>query len=147
MIKDTESDEYQDFVEGAVEDLGDLSSVGVDSEEVVKSMIEGYDYEIGDITVDEDSGEAEVEVTITLKDMSSFQTDLYDAVEANADQLATAADYDELYAMYNEIVMDLVDSAELKDSDITLTFSQNDDGEWEADESDIPNYILNSCLM
>ena len=62
-----------DFLAGLEEASGDeFEQLGIDPKEYAKSYLEGFDYKIGDVTVDEDKGTATAEVTITCKSMNQI---------------------------------------------------------------------------
>ena len=66
-----------DFLAGLEEASGDeFEQLGIDPKEYAKSYLEGFDYKIGDVTVDEDKGTATAEVTITCKSMNQIVEDL-----------------------------------------------------------------------
>lgn len=59
-----------DFLSGLEEASGDeFEQLGIDPKEYAKTYLEGFDYKIGDVTVDEDKGVATAEVSITCKSM------------------------------------------------------------------------------
>ena len=65
-----------DFLAGLEEASGDeFEQLGIDPKEYAKSYLEGFDYKIGDVTVDEDKGTATAEVTITCKSMNQIVED------------------------------------------------------------------------
>ena len=65
-----------DFLSGLEEASGDeFEQLGIDPKEYAKSYLEGFDYKIGDVTVDEDKGTATAEVTITCKSMNKIVED------------------------------------------------------------------------
>ena len=69
------------FVEGLESSAGeDLDQLGITADEFAAAYLDGFGYEIGDITVDGDTATAEL--TITIKSytdiMTTFQNDFYD---------------------------------------------------------------------
>ena len=61
-----------DFLSGLEEASGDeFEQLGIDPKEYAKTYLEGFDYKIGDVTVDEDKGVATAEVSITCKSRTS----------------------------------------------------------------------------
>ena len=67
----------------------EFEQLGIDPKEYAKSYLEGFDYKIGDVTVDEDKGTATAEVTITCKSMNQivedFATQYQEKVAASID--------------------------------------------------------------
>ena len=65
-----------DFLSGLEEASGDeFEQLGIDPKEYAKTYLEGFDYKIGDVTVDEDKGVATAEVSITCKSMNKIVED------------------------------------------------------------------------
>ena len=65
-----------DFLSGLEEASGDeFEQLGIDPKEYAKSYLEGFDYKIGDVTIDEDKGTATADVTITCKSMNKIVED------------------------------------------------------------------------
>lgn len=57
-----------DFLSGLEEASGDeFEQLGIDPKEYAKTYLEGFDYKIGDVTVDEDKGVATAEVSISSR--------------------------------------------------------------------------------
>ena len=53
-----------DFLSGLEKASGDdFKRLGIDTKKYAKSYLDGFDYKIGDVTVDEDKGTATAEVT------------------------------------------------------------------------------------
>ena len=98
-----------DFLPGLEEASGDeFEQLGIDPKEYAKSYLEGFDYKIGDVTVDEDKGTATTDVTITCMSM---------------------------YKMAGQVMVDVTKAAKTKDTKVTFKYTANDDGEWSADDS------------
>ena len=75
-----------DFLSGLEEASGDeFEQLGIDPKEYAKTYLEGFDYEIGDVTVDEDKGVATAEVSITCKSMNKIVEDFSSVWFQNAD--------------------------------------------------------------
>lgn len=152
LIKDTESDEYQELV-----DMMDssMSAAGVDAyglsgEEFVASMFDGYDYEIDSIDVDKDAGTATVEVKVTCKSIADMETAMYDEAYSFIEEVyADPGQYmgmseDELNAKAGELIMTGVDGTEPRETDLTLEYEEND-GDWEP--VDDPFNELATCFQ
>ena len=126
-------------MEEFAEELGDtgLESYGIETTELLTSMLDGFDYSIESVTVDGDAAVAEV--SVTAKSMGELMNMDADAMtEALMEDLTSGAldanDDDAVNAWAGAYVMNLVDAIEPSDKTVTLTFVNGDDG-WELDES------------
>ena len=126
-------------LEELAEELGDtgLEAYGIETTELLTSMLDGFDYSIESVTVDGDTAVAEV--SVTAKSMGELMNMDADAMtEALMEDLTSGAldanDGDAINAWAGEYVMNLVDAIEPSEKTVTLTFVNGDDG-WELDES------------
>ena len=126
-------------MEEFAEELGDtgLESYGIETTELLTSMLDGFDYSIESVTVDGDAAVAEV--SVTAKSMGELMNMDADAMtEALMEDLTSGAldanDDDAVNAWAGAYVMNLVDAIEPSDKTVTLTYINGDDG-WELDES------------
>ncbi len=125
-----------DFLAGLEEASGDeFEQLGIDPKEYAKSYLEGFDYKIGDVTVDEDKGTATAEVTITCKSMNQIVEDFATQYQEKVAALDSMPSDDELYKMAGQVMVDVTKAAKTKDTKVTFKYSCNDDGEWSADDS------------
>ncbi len=98
-----------DFLSGLEEASGDeFEQLGIDPKEYAKTYLEGFDYKIGDVTVDEDKGVATAEVSITCKSMNK---------------------------MAGQVMVDVTKATEPRKTTVIFKYTCNDDGEWSADDS------------
>ena len=139
----TNFDEIKNLDDAAMEEfaeeLGDtgLESYGIETTELLTSMLDGFDYSIESVTVDGDAAVAEV--SVTAKSMGELMNMDADAMtEALMEDLTSGAldanDDDAVNAWAGAYVMNLVDAIEPSDKTVTLTYINGDDG-WELDES------------
>ena len=140
LLQDPESDEYQELVGAMESSLVGMEDMGVSGEKVVDSLLDGYEYEVTSVSVDQEEGTAEVEVAVTCKslsdmndNLSALQQEVESEVAADPERFLAMSEA-ELMEYTGEKVMGLFDDAEPRETDLTLTYSENDDGEWEADE-------------
>lgn len=125
-----------DFLSGLEEASGDeFEQLGIDSKEYAKSYLEGFDYKIGDVTVDEDKGTATAEVTITCKSMNKIVEDFATQYQEKIAALDTMPSEDDLYKMAGQVMVDVTKAAKTKDTKVTFKYSANEDNEWSADDS------------
>lgn len=106
---------------------GSLETMGIDSTEMVKSWIDGFSYEIGEVSVDGDT--ATVDMTITCKQFGPVVT-------AWTDDLQTAASsgnftsIDEVYSYAGQSLMDGLNNASPVTTEVTLDVEKGDGGDW-----------------
>ena len=125
-----------DFLSGLEEASGDeFEQLGIDPKEYAKSYLEGFDYKIGDVTVDEDKGTATAEVTITCKSMNKIVEDFATQYQEKIAALDTIPSEDDLYKMAGQVMVDVTKAAKTKDTKVTFKYSANEDNEWSADDS------------
>lgn len=125
-----------DFLSGLEEASGDeFEQLGIDPKEYAKSYLEGFDYKIGDVTVDEDKGTATAEVTITCKSMNKIVEDFATRYQEKVAALDELPSEDDLYKMAGQVMVDVTKAAKTKDTKVTFKYSANEDNEWSADDS------------
>lgn len=126
------------FLDGLDKVAGkEFKKVDIDTGDYAKSYLEGFDYKIGDIVVDEDKGTATAEVTITCKSMNQIQGDFATKYQEKVAALDESPSEDELYKMAGQVMLDVTKSAKPKDTKVTFKYSANDDNEWSGDDSNI----------
>lgn len=135
-----------DFLSGLEEASGDeFEQLGIDPKEYAKSYLEGFDYKIGDVTVDEDKGTATAEVTITCKSMNKIVEDFATQYQEKIAALDTMPSEDDLYKMAGQVMVDVTKAAKTKDTKVTFKYSANEDNEWSADDS-ATTEMMNSMM-
>ena len=125
-----------DFLSGLEEASGDeFEQLGIDPKEYAKTYLEGFDYKIGDVTVDEDKGVATAEVSITCKSMNKIVEDFSTQYQEKVAALDTVPSDDELYKMAGQVMVDVTKATEPRKTTVIFKYTCNDDGEWSADDS------------
>ena len=127
---DTVNEELATGLEQAAgEDLGTL---GISAEEFSDAYLDGFGYEIGDITVDGDTATAEVTVTVkSFNDiMTTFQTDFTEWVYST--DLSTFTSEDDFYKEAGRILLETVQNAEATESTLTVDYTKDGD-DWTMD--------------
>ena len=123
---------------------GELDQLGISADEFADAYLDGYGYEVGTVTVDGDT--AEVEVTVTIKSyaeiMSTFESN-FNAWAESVDP-STITSENQVYQKAGEMLMEAAQAAEPEAYDATLTFSQDSSGVWWMDSSS--EYELMSIL-
>lgn len=128
--------ETMDELVAEIGDLG-LGDYGIGAEDLITSMIDGFDYSIDSIDVEEDTATASV--TVTAKSMTEFMNFDYDVmaddiVDAVMSGEVDGTDDDAVNAWVGEYIMGMIDAIEPAEKSITLTYVNGEDG-WELDES------------
>lgn len=122
----------------------ELDQLGISADEFADAYLDGYGYEVGTVTVDGDT--AEVEVTVTIKPyteiMSTFESDFY--AWAESVDPSTLTSEDQVYQKAGEMLMAAAQAVEPEAYEATLTFSQDSGGVWWMDSSS--EYELMSIL-
>lgn len=123
---------------------GELDQLGISADEFADAYLDGYGYEVGTVTVDGDT--AEVEVTVTIKSyaeiMSTFESN-FNAWAESVDP-STVTSEDQVYQKAGEMLMEAAQAAEPEAYDATLAFTQDSGGVWLMDSSS--EYELMSIL-
>lgn len=121
------------------ESIGDVTSLedyGIDSETLIRAILDGFDYSIESVTVEDD--EATAKIVLTTKSFNEMELDEDEMTEAlmNDPDLATlAADDDALLKWAGEYVLGVVDDIEPTEKSITLDYEKSGDEWTPTDES------------
>lgn len=105
-------------------------------EDFAEKYFEGFEYSIGDIEVDEKAGTATADVTVKMRSLSDAMEDFtedYEAWISTIDPTAIPTE-EEIYAKGGELLMAAVSDCKPEESDLTFTYSKDDEGNWNADE-------------
>ena len=117
-----------DFLSGLEEASGDeFEQLGIDPKEYAKTYLEGFDYKIGDVTVDEDKGVATAEVSITCKSMNKIVEDFSTQYQEKVAALDTVPS--------DQVIVDVTKATEPRKTTGIFKYTCKDDGEWSADDS------------
>lgn len=146
MIVNRKGDDWDEMISD-IEEQADLSTFGIDAEEFVNTLFDGFDYEITSVDVDEDNDTAMAHVTLTAKSMK----DVMDALESAAnDFMNDPANYeglseDEIYKKVGELMMDAIRGVETREIDVDLECERDEDGNWTESDS-VEDEITNALL-
>ena len=123
--------------------LAQFEAMGLDGAEFVKGILDGFDYEIGEITINGDKAEAAV--TLKMKDLKEWMTN----VEEGAVQLALEnpnISQDELMAKMGPLMMDALGKVEgMADIPITVTATETN-GTWTVDGDALSKEVSNAMM-
>ncbi len=118
-----------------------LSTIGINSDDFAKEMLDGFSYSIGTIKVDSKANSATAEVTITSKTvysaLTALVTNLPTAVtNMSADDLSTD---ENINKFIGKQLTEAVKSAGTEETTITLTYSKSGDT-WKMDDLETQVY-------
>ncbi|MGI6221553.1 MAG: hypothetical protein ACOYIP_06780 [Coriobacteriales bacterium] len=125
------------------DDLASFEAMGLDGAEFVKELMNGFDYEVGDITVNGDVAEAAV--TMKMKDLKEWMS----AIEDGAIQLAMdnpGITQDEMMAQMGPLMMDALQNIEgMVDIPITIN-AEKKNGEWVIDQDALSTEVSSGMM-
>lgn len=141
-VKELDDATVEELV-GSMGTLG-LETYGIEASDVVRSLLDGFDYTIDDITVDDEGTSAVASVSVTCKSASDFTerinqaaTDLATELMNDPSGLELLSDENALNARIGEVVMETLDEAELQQTSIEIDYSKTDDGWTASDASEL----------
>ena len=118
-------------------DTSPLESYGIDGTQFIRSMVDGFDYTIDKVEVNESAGTAVATVSVTSKSMLELYNQLDNIFEdllSGPDALALLSDEDALNERFGELVMEAVDAIEPSQKELDLAYSKADDS-WKINDS------------
>lgn len=126
---------------------GSFEQLGIDYQEFATVYLDGFDYKIKDVVVDEEAGTADATVTVNMKSLSAILTDFTTQFQEYVYSLdpATIGAEKELYAKAGEILMDVVKNAEPAESDCVISYERDGEGVWSSTD-DTETEILNAMM-
>ena len=118
-----------------------FKTLGIDSGEFVKELLDGFTYSIGTITVDSEKGSATAEVNFTSKTIGSVLVAVVNTIPSavtslTADDLASE---DAVNQFVGNQLMQAVKSAETGTTALTLAYSKTGDT-WKLDDLETQLY-------
>lgn len=113
------------------EEASAFSELGIDMKDYLKSYFAGFDYEVGEIEVDEDAGAGTVQMKASCKSLERIVADFADQFQAKLSEVdPTNVTEDDLLKMGGQLFMDITDNAEMRDVEFTLSVEKDSDGNW-----------------
>lgn len=119
-----------EFIESMMESAdGSFETLGIDEKTFAEAYLDGFDYAIGDIAVNDEGDHATAGVTLKVKSIKGIVESFQSAFEAKlADMdLAALSNEDELMKLGGELLMQATKDAEPKESDLELQYDLKDD--------------------
>lgn len=103
-------------------DLAVLQQYGIDPEAYLRAFFEGFDYNV--VSVDAKGDTADVQITLTIKDMTQFDAALDTALASLDPSTVTAENTDQIVS---DLILDAIGSLPTKTTDpISANFSLKD---------------------
>lgn len=122
---------------------GALSTMGIDSTELVKSWIDGFGYEVGEIAVDGDTATAAVNVT--CKQLGPVMTTWQTNFEANVQNKGFTT-MDEIYAYAGQTIMEELNAAQPTTTEVTLEL-EKDGSNWVVSQGTANETALMNAMI
>ncbi len=139
-----EGESYDEFVESFRASAG-LDEIGVDDDEFLDSYLDGFAYNIDDLTVDGDT--ATVTITLNCKKMEDTLVLIEEKTAAlyeDPEQLQDMTD-DEINAMIGEMILTSLDETELSETTFSVTYTKLEEG-WSIDQDEAIQGIQTAML-
>ena len=144
QIKQLDAAALDEMASAAGDEADDsFAMLGVDTREYLKSYLDGFDYKIGSVDVDERQGSAIVQVTVKCKSLEQILNDFADAFQAKiADLSQDQLTEDNLYKLGGEALTEVTEAAQPRDVELSLPVEKDSDGTW-AVTADATDQIAN----
>lgn len=135
MLLDKESQARQTMVSN-LESTGALSGLGVDTQGFLDALLEGMEYEIASVEVDDEAKTATATVELTCKSLTDVATRAQELLNQRAaDAGETAISPEETLAWMGECLMQAAREDAPESVELELDCSSDDEGTWSADDS------------
>lgn len=135
MLLDEESQARQTMVSN-LESTGALSGLGVDAQGFLNALLEGMEYEIASVEVDDEAKTATATVELTCKSLTDVATRAQELLNQRAaDAGETAISPEETLAWMGECLMQAAQEDAPESVELELDCSSDDEGTWSADDS------------
>ncbi len=133
-LKEADDDIIAEFVAGLGDAEDEFEALGVDPSEFMTAYLDGFDYSIDEVDVEESTAEATV--TVTCKSLADIMENAADEYLDRLDEVDLTSDTSEeqLYQLMGEIMMEAAETAELTSTECTFTYTCDDEGVWTADD-------------
>ena len=156
LIRDSLTQEFDELKSGANDEFvesmmksagGSFETLGIDGKTFAEAYLNGFDYSIGDISVNEAGDHATVAATVKARSIKGIIRSFQNAFEAKLGEAdpAELSNEDGLIKLGGELLMQAAKDAELKESNIKLQYDLKDDA-WTPDE-DVFDAQIAKALM
>ena len=118
-----------------------FKTLGIDSDEFAKEMMDGFSYSIGTITVKDGAKSATAEVKLTSKTVVSALTALVNNIPSAVTSLSAddISSEDKINKFIGKLLLQAAKSAGTESTTITLTYSKSGDN-WKMDDLETQIY-------
>lgn len=114
----------------------DLQDLGITPEEYADWVLSGISYEVGDTTYNADEGTGSSVVTVTSRNMSSFNSKFAEEIAAMSENgLGDVDSYEALYAKIGEAMKAAMEKTETGEQNVTFDVIKTDNGWVVSDDS------------
>lgn len=126
-----DNEDFLEAIEGS--SSGSLEQLGIEAKDFAAAYLDGYAYEVGEITVDDKAGTADAKVKVTIKSVTGIMTDFATRYQEWIDGLdaSSLGSMQDAYTKAGELVMDAAKAAESSESEVTFSYEKNSEGTWE----------------
>lgn len=147
QLVNQKGDDWDAMIASIEESQGtELATYGITAEDFTKALLGGFNYEITDVDVDEDSDTAVAHVTLTCKSLTDFNDKLTEAASnLMSDESITSLSQDELNTKIGETVLQVLNELKTKETELDLQINRDEDGVWSEDES-VATEVANAML-
>ena len=122
MMKNLDEDALREMV-SAINSAGDLTQYGIDAGELCRSMLDKFDYTIGEIKVSKEN--ATVAVTITCKDLAAAFVSWTEEISSILQDPATySMTEEEFVLLMGESLVECIQRADIKTEDLELPYEK-----------------------
>lgn len=124
----------------ALQESGDQSftALGITMDQFLEAFLDGYDYEVGAVSVDGDT--ATVQLTLTVKPYDDIVTEFQRRFQEWSQTVdpSTVTSEEQIYRFAGQLLLETVDETAVEDIATEIVFVQDGDGVWWMDE---PSHI------
>ncbi len=119
--------------------LDEYEEFGIDIKEFLRSYLDGFDYTIGNVTVDGDTAEAEA--TLKIKSYSQFESDFEANINSYMEELQSDPsalanmNEEDLYAQIGPIMMDTINNVSVVETEPIIIECTKTGNTWEVADS------------
>lgn len=124
----------------ALQESGDQSftALGITMDQFLETFLDGYDYEVGAVSVDGDT--ATVQLTLTVRPYDGIVAEFQRRFQEWSQTVdpSTVTSEEQIYRFAGQLLLETVDETAVEDRAIEIVFVQDGDGVWWMDE---PSHI------
>lgn len=128
----------KDFMDAFDKSAGSsFADLGIDSKEFMSAYLDGFKYDITNVTVNDKTNTATAEVTVSMKSLSSIMLNFQNHFTAYTTNLGLNLDAtnppseDEMMKEAGTYLMQAIKETGTSESTITFTYQKGSDGTWE----------------